>query len=200
MLSLVLTFFLIHVAIYLINTVGATTIDNLLWIFYLKLPTSTSRQGREAARLKREALELKRDMNNTSSQDEFAKWAKLRRRHDKTYEEYESANKALSSQKSSFDWAIKIARWVSTSGLKLFLQFRYNSTPVFVLPPGWFPYFVEWGLSFPKAPMGAVSVQVWSSVCGVAVRVLAEIVSTVLLWVGSRIQQRRAIPVEAKTQ
>lgn len=48
--------------------------------------------------------------------------------------------------------------------------------------------------------MGAVSVQVWSSVCGVAVRVLAEIVSTVLLWVGSRIQQRRAIPVEAKTQ
>ncbi|BCR85086.1 guided entry of tail-anchored proteins factor 1 [Aspergillus chevalieri] len=218
MLSLVLTFFLIHVAIHLINTVGATTIDNLLWILYLKLPTSTSRQAREAARLKREALELKRDMNNTSSQDEFAKWAKLRRRHDKTMEEYEasstsflieggrgngeekltSTDKALSSQKSSFDWAIKIARWVSTSGLKLFLQFRYNSTPVFVLPPGWFPYYVEWVLSFPKAPMGSVSVQVWSSVCGVTVRVLAEILSTVMLWVGSRIQQRRAVPVKAK--
>ncbi|ODM22327.1 Protein get1 [Aspergillus cristatus] len=198
MLSLVLTFFLIHVAIHLINTVGATTIDNLLWILYLKLPTSTSRQAREAARLKREALELKRDMNNTSSQDEFAKWAKLRRRHDKAMEEYEASNKALSSQKSSFDWAIKIARWVSTSGLKLFLQFRYNSTPVFVLPPGWFPYYVEWVLSFPKAPMGSVSVQVWSSVCGVTVRVLAEILSTVMLWVGSRIQQRRAVPVEAK--
>lgn len=186
----------------------------------MKLPTSTSRQAREAARLKREALELKRDMNNTSSQDEFAKWAKLRRRHDKATEEYEASStllpvtrkrqdhrreyrlmntdKAFSSQKSSFDWAIKIARWVSTSGLKLFLQFRYNSTPVFVLPPGWFPYYVEWVLSFPKAPMGSVSVQVWSSVCGVAVRVLAEIISTVLLWVGSRIQQRHAVPVEAK--
>jgi hypothetical protein len=198
MLSLVLTFFLIHIAIHLINTVGATTIDNLLWILYLKLPTSTSRQAREAARLKREALELKRDMNNTSSQDEFAKWAKLRRRHDKATEEYEASNKAFSSQKSSFDWAIKIARWVSTSGLKLFLQFRYNSTPVFVLPPGWFPYYVEWVLSFPKAPRGSVSVQVWSSVCGVVVRVLAELISTVLLWIGSRIQQRHAVPVEAK--
>lgn len=46
--------------------------------------------------------------------------------------------------------------------------------------------------------MGSVSVQVWSSVCGVAVRVLAEIISTVLLWVGSRIQQGRGMPVEAK--
>lgn len=107
-------------------------------------------------------------------------------------------DKALSSQKSSFDWGVKIARWVSTSGLKLFLQFRYNSTPVFALPPGWFPYYVEWVLAFPKAPMGSVSVQVWSSVCAVAVRVVAEILSSVLLWVGSRIQQKRAVPVEAK--
>jgi hypothetical protein len=29
-------------------------------------------------------------MNNTSSQDEFAKWAKLRRKHDKAMDEYET--------------------------------------------------------------------------------------------------------------
>ena len=33
---------------------------------------------------------MKREMNATSSQDEFAKWAKLRRRHDKTLEEYDA--------------------------------------------------------------------------------------------------------------
>ena len=32
-------------------------------------------------------------MNATSSQDEFAKWAKLRRRHDKAMEEYEAMSK-----------------------------------------------------------------------------------------------------------
>lgn len=111
MLSLILTVFFVHVAIYLVNTIGATTIDSLvsltltvfcpsaipttdtgnqLWLLYLKLPTSTSKYAREQDRLKREALKLKRDMNNTSSQDEFAKWAKLRRRHDKTMEEYEA--------------------------------------------------------------------------------------------------------------
>lgn len=35
-------------------------------------------------------IELKQEMNNTSSQDEFAKWAKLRRRHDKSMEQYEA--------------------------------------------------------------------------------------------------------------
>lgn len=34
-------------------------------------------------------MRLKREMNGTSSQDEFAKWAKLRRQHDKTLAEYD---------------------------------------------------------------------------------------------------------------
>jgi hypothetical protein len=90
MLSLILTIFFVHVAIYLVNTVGASTIDTLLWILYLKLPTSTSKNAREQSRLKREVVQLKREMNNTSSQDEFAKWAKLRRKHDKAMDEYEA--------------------------------------------------------------------------------------------------------------
>jgi ferric-dicitrate binding protein FerR (iron transport regulator) len=39
--------------------------------------------------MKREVVQLKREMNATSSQDEFAKWAKLRRKHDKALEQYE---------------------------------------------------------------------------------------------------------------
>jgi ferric-dicitrate binding protein FerR (iron transport regulator) len=40
--------------------------------------------------LKSEVVQLKREMNNTSSQDEFAKWAKLRRKHDKAMSDYEA--------------------------------------------------------------------------------------------------------------
>jgi hypothetical protein len=40
--------------------------------------------------MKREVVQLKLEMNSTSSQDEFAKWAKLRRRHDKSLEECEA--------------------------------------------------------------------------------------------------------------
>ncbi|GFF37722.1 protein get1 [Aspergillus udagawae] len=186
MLSLILTIFFVHVAIYLVNTVGATTIDTLLWILYLKLPTSTSKNAREQSRLKREVVQLKREMNNTSSQDEFAKWAKLRRKHDKAMDEYETMNKKLTAQKTSFDWSVKIARWLSTNGLKIFLQFYYSKTPVFALPAGWFPSYVEWVLSFPRAPRGSVSVQVWNSVCATAIAVMAEIVTSMLLQLRSR--------------
>lgn len=38
-------------------------------------------------------IRLKREMNATSSQDEFAKWAKLRRNHDKVLAQYDEKSK-----------------------------------------------------------------------------------------------------------
>lgn len=49
-----------------------------------------SKDTRKHGELKHDVVQLKREMNATSSQDEFAKWAKLRRRHDKAMEEYEA--------------------------------------------------------------------------------------------------------------
>nr|Q5B538.2 RecName: Full=Protein get1; AltName: Full=Guided entry of tail-anchored proteins 1 [Aspergillus nidulans FGSC A4] len=195
MISLIWTIFILHIAIFLVNTIGAATIDNLLWLLYLKLPTSLYQTAQEQTKLKREVVQLKRDMNNTSSQDEFAKWAKLRRRHDKALSEYEALNQKLSSQKGSFDWFVKIARWLSTTGLKIFIQFRYSKTPVFELPGGWLPYPVEWVLAFPRAPQGSVSVQVWNSVCATAVTVIAEIITGLALQVKGSAQ---AVPATAK--
>lgn len=39
--------------------------------------------------LRKEVVKLNREMTNTSAQDDFAKWAKLRRQHDKKKAEYE---------------------------------------------------------------------------------------------------------------
>jgi hypothetical protein len=39
--------------------------------------------------LRKEVVKLHREMTNTSAQDDFAKWAKLRRQHDKKKAEYE---------------------------------------------------------------------------------------------------------------
>ncbi|CAG8379777.1 unnamed protein product [Penicillium salamii] len=200
MLSLVLTVFFVNVAIYLVNTIGASTIDHLLWLLYLRLPTPTSRTACKQQQLKRAVLEQKREMNNTSSQDEFAKWAKARRRHDKTMEEYEALNKDLTSQKSSFDWTVKIARWLSTNGLKIFLQFWYSKTPVFPLPAGWFPYYAEWIVSFPRAPLGSVSIQVWSNVCAAAIALAAEVVGALFVRIVGQAQAKQPVQAEAKAQ
>lgn len=49
----------------------------------------TSKQIREQRVLQKSYLTVRRDLTATSSQDEFAKWAKLRRQHDKMLEELE---------------------------------------------------------------------------------------------------------------
>lgn len=104
-------------------------------------------------------------------------------------------DKAISSQKTSFDWSVKTARWLSTTGLKIFLQFWYSKTPVFALPAGWFPYYVEWILSFPRAPLGCVSIQVWSNVCATAIAVAGEILGGIIAQV---VGGKEAVPVAEK--
>lgn len=50
---------------------------------------STCTSVTSQAKLRAEVVRLKREMSSTSSQDEFAKWAKLRRQHDKAVAQYD---------------------------------------------------------------------------------------------------------------
>jgi hypothetical protein len=63
-----------------------------LWNLYNMLPGPTSQSVAEQKKLKREYMKVRQEMNATSSQDEFAKWAKLRRQHDKLYEQLEKSS------------------------------------------------------------------------------------------------------------
>ena len=117
--SILVIVFILQLAIHLVNTVGAQTINDLvithlsstalsnllypglltvttcqLWTLYSKLPSSHSSAMRSQVELRREVVRLKREMNATSSQDEFAKWAKLRRQHDKALAQYEEKSSA----------------------------------------------------------------------------------------------------------
>ncbi|ODH25675.1 protein GET1 [Paracoccidioides brasiliensis] len=195
--SLLISVLFLHIAIYIINTIAASTIDSLLWLIYMKLPTSASCIAREQHQMKQEVVQLKREMNATSSQDEFAKWAKLRRRHDKALEEYEVKNKQFSRFKSFFDVAVKALRWAGTSGLIVFLQFWFSKTPIFTLPPSWIPWQVEWVLSFPRAPMGTVSIQVWGGACAVVVALIGEAIGATVRYLYASKDSMEAIKVGA---
>ena len=37
---------------------------------------------------------------------------------------------------------------------------------MFWVPKGWVPYYAEWLLSFPRAPLGSISIQAWALACG----------------------------------
>lgn len=87
--SVLLITFCLQLLIHALNTLFPQTITELLWLLYTKLPTPQSSDAQETVRLKKEVVRLHREMSATSAQDDFAKWARLRREHDKAKAKYE---------------------------------------------------------------------------------------------------------------
>lgn len=51
---------------------------------------------------------------------------------------------------------------------------------MFWLPHGWFPYYAEWVISFPRAPMGSVSVASWQLACTGVITLAADAITAVV--------------------
>lgn len=165
---------LIQVLLFVINAVGAKTINEVLWQFSARLPLSSSKDAQDQRQLRNEVLRLKKEMNAISAQDNFAKWAKVRREHDKAMAAHDQKASDVSAHRNSFDTKANAARWVMTSGMQMFLQFWHAKTPVFTYPRGWLPWPVEWILGFPRCPYGAVSINVWSMTCGTVIALIGN--------------------------
>lgn len=87
---------------------------------------------------------------------------------------------SLDASKAKFDRYATTVRWVLTRGMQWFLPFWYSKQPMFWLPYGWFPYYVEWLLSFPKAPLGSVSIGAWQWACTGILVLAAETITAIL--------------------
>lgn len=48
---------------------------------------------------------------------------------------------------------------------------------MFWIPSGWVPYYVEWILSFPRAPVGSVSINIWGIACASMLALVSEAVT-----------------------
>ncbi|KAK6339128.1 GET complex subunit get1 [Orbilia brochopaga] len=132
------------------------------------MPSKASLDLENMRRHQLEVLRIRKEMSNTSSQDEFAKWAKLRRQHDKKVAELEKLSEIVGAEKLRFSRIVSSSRWLLFSILGIFLQVWYRKEPVLWLPKGWLPGVVEWGLSFPQAPKGSISANIWSASAAVA--------------------------------
>ncbi|QPC60482.1 hypothetical protein HYE67_002713 [Fusarium culmorum] len=176
MASLMLSVFVVEVIVNLVNTIGATAINNMLWTLINFLPISTSKAAGEQRKLQADYLKVRRDLNATSSQDEFARWAKLRRQHDKLLEQLEKTKKTTEASRSNFDRVLTVVRIVVTRAPQYFLPFWYATEPMFWLPHGWFPYWAEWILSFPRAPIGSVSIASWQLACTGVIALLSDLI------------------------
>jgi hypothetical protein len=185
-----------------------------IWRAYLSIPTPLAKQFAEQRQKQKEYLAVRLELNATSSQDEFAKWAKLRRQHDKLLEELEKKSRdpaALGSKlllitpiesgveasRTKFDRYITAVRLISTRGVQWLLPMWYGKLPMYWLPYGWFPYYVEWFASFPRAPLGSVSIVTWQAACTAILTLVMNAVVGILAFIAASRQsgkQKQPVP------
>lgn len=77
---------------HIIGLIGRERIQATLLPLYLRLFYRADLQAQK--RLKKDIFETRQTLNKTSSQDEFAKWAKLRRNVDKMVGQLEAVSES----------------------------------------------------------------------------------------------------------
>ncbi|KAF4119428.1 tail-anchored protein insertion receptor [Geosmithia morbida] len=178
--------FTIEVVSRLINAIGSTVINDFvrrvfpsspLWTLVNYLPISTSKSAAQQRKLQAEYLKVRAELNATSSQDEFAKWARIRRQHDKLLEKLEATKKTMEAARGSFDKYVNGVRIIVTKVPQYLVPFWYSNEPMFWIPHGWFPYYAEWIISFPRAPLGSVSVASWQLACSGVIALVSDLIS-----------------------
>ncbi|KAK7208330.1 CHD5-like protein-domain-containing protein [Myxozyma melibiosi] len=171
MFSVLWTVIFVVVINAIIATIGSDNIGELAWTLWVTLiPSPASKKEKKLREVQKAAIALGTEISGVSAQDEFATWAKLNRKMDKLKDEMEKLNAGLGAQRAFFKVQVRRAVWVSTTGLKFLVRIKYRKAPVFWLPKGMFPGWIEWVLSLTSAPKGSVSVAVWFMVVDYAIK------------------------------
>ncbi|KAF8482942.1 CHD5-like protein-domain-containing protein [Russula ochroleuca] len=167
-MSLIVTIFALVFVTELVSWIGKSVLQHFAWTAYQRVFNRNAvKRQRE---LKTGILSKKAELLQTSAQDQFAKWAKLRRSVDKGLADLEKLNSELSTTKSSFALKFGATLWILTTGLQFAIGWWFSRSAVFYLPVAWLGPFTWW-LSLPFAPAGSVSCGVWQIACRRVIRV-----------------------------
>lgn len=74
---------------------------------------------------------------------------------------------------------------------------------MFWIPKGWVPYYAEWLLSFPRAPLGSISIQAWALACmAIVVLVSDTLVALVALMLrpGVAVKEEKVKPMKVSSE
>ncbi|KAJ3253626.1 GET complex subunit get1 [Boothiomyces macroporosus] len=120
-------------------------------VFNLQQHLFNSKSTIQIQKLKSELLATRKELLQTSAQDEFAKWAKLKRKFDKLTVEYDECAKSIAGKKevtvTFVSWGLPGLLWA----FQILLLVIWRAEPVFYIPEQWFGPITNW-LKFPFAP------------------------------------------------
>lgn len=138
---------------------GQENVIQSLWLIYLKYSSNPKLQ--ELNQLKKDKKQIYIEKTGLSPQDQYAKWTKLNRKFDELSKKIDDLETKLIDMNQNFNKKISMVLKISYWCPMIVFRCWFRKTPVFWLPNGLFPWFIEKLLSWPSAPIGSIGLSQW---------------------------------------
>ncbi|KAM6970246.1 guided entry of tail-anchored proteins factor 1-like [Aplochiton taeniatus] len=119
---------------------------------------------------------MKKELSSISIQDEFARYARLERKINKTTDKLKTYVKSRTAQQAKIKWVVNILYYVVQATLMISLIWKYYADPVTELPSKWISP-LERMVAFPSGVSGGVGITSWLIVCNKVVAILVQAAS-----------------------
>uniref|UniRef100_A0A3Q2TDQ4 Guided entry of tail-anchored proteins factor 1 n=1 Tax=Fundulus heteroclitus TaxID=8078 RepID=A0A3Q2TDQ4_FUNHE len=143
--------FLVLVSVFLCN------------LMKILLPTISSflskmvqKDADQESEMRSEIQQMKKEQSSISMMDEFARYARLERKINKTTDKLKTHVQSRTAQQAKMKWVVNIVFYVLQAALMVSLIWKYYSDPVTVVPSKWIAP-VERLVAFPTGVAGSRS-------------------------------------------
>ncbi|TIC65629.1 beta and beta-prime subunits of DNA dependent RNA-polymerase [Wallemia mellicola] len=125
--------------------------------------------------LRKDIMKTKKDLTSTSSQDEFSKWAKLKRRHDKLLKEHEDNKQTNTKAQVLIKPFVKVVMFAIPSILQFGVTIANGKRTIIHLPPqNWFGSVLGLVFCLPFSPRGTISATIYGMVVKRVLKLLKQ--------------------------
>lgn len=154
----------------IIGAIGKKNIEKLVWNKYCQWKSSGATKNPassdespivKVAKLKSDLATIKAERSKISAQDQYAKWTKLNRQHDKLEADIKVMNEAIVQDEQRISRYIGYIITIATTIPIWVSRVWFRKSILFYVPPGALPYPVEWVLALPFVPTGGIGLTIW---------------------------------------
>ncbi|CAH2354566.1 golgi to ER traffic protein 1 [[Candida] railenensis] len=168
--TILFTILLVILSKQIVGAIGKKNIEKLVWNKYCSWKTSGTTKNPASsddspiiklAKLKSDLTSIKAERSKVSAQDQYAKWTKLNRQHDKLEAEIKVMNEAIVQDEQRISKYVGYIITIATTIPIWVSRVWFRKTILFYVPPGALPYPVEWVLALPFVPTGGIGLTIW---------------------------------------
>lgn len=160
--TVVVLILMVLIAKHLVSAIGKTSIQDNAWSCYALVAGKLGHpKFKELSKKRAELQKVNHERKSISAQDEYARWTKLNRTHDKLSTEVAELAETLLAEKTRITKIVNLAITLLTTAPIWFARYKYRKLALFYMPPGIFPHPMEWIFALPFMATGTVGLTVW---------------------------------------